>query len=205
VRTSTLVERIDEGGAVCNGEYVPASKVIWAAGVQASPVGRWLGVETDRAGRIAVLPDLSVAEYPDIYVLGDAARVEEKGKMLPGIAPVAMQQGRYVGRALAARISGNAEVGPFHYWDKGSLATVGRAYAVADLGRVKFTGFIGWLVWTAVHIFYLIGFRNRLIVMLQWAWIYLTFQRGARLITLDPTARRTVEAEQRTPVGAGSR
>jgi NADH dehydrogenase len=161
----------------------------------------------DRAGRVFVQPDLSAPDHPEIFVLGDAAHVEQDGKLVPGIAPVAMQEGRYVGHTLAARLKGKREGKPFRYWDKGSLATVGRAYAVADLGKVRFTGFIGWLVWTVVHIFYLIGFRNRVIVMLQWAWIYLTFQRGARLITLEPSAHAGRGDDLQAPVylGSGSR
>jgi NADH dehydrogenase len=204
VKTHTLVERITDDGVVCNGKFLPARMVIWAAGVQASPAGRWLGVEMDRAGRVFVGPDLSVPDHPEIFVLGDAAHVEQDDKLLPGIAPVAMQEGRYLGHMLSARLGGKSEKKPFRYWDKGSLATVGRAYAVADLGRIKLSGLIGWLVWTVVHIFYLIGFRNRLIVMLQWAWIYLTFQRGARLITLEPRAHAEAGAGTQEPVSMGS-
>ncbi|HEV8190815.1 MAG TPA: hypothetical protein VGP82_04935, partial [Ktedonobacterales bacterium] len=171
---------------------------------QASPAGRWLGAEMDRAGRVFVQPDLSVPDHPEIFVLGDAAHVEQDGQLLPGIAPVAMQEGRYLGHLLSARLGGKSEERPFRYWDKGSLATVGRAYAVADLGRIQLSGLIGWFVWTVVHIFYLIGFRNRLIVMLQWAWIYLTFQRGARLITLEPQAHAEIGAGAQEPVAAGS-
>jgi NADH dehydrogenase len=208
VKTDTLVERVDEGGVVCNGELMRAQMVIWAAGVKASPVGRCLGVEMDRAGRVFVLPDLSVPDRPEIFVLGDAAHVEQDGKLLPGIAPVAMQEGRYVGRLLTARLRGKTAEGAFRYWDKGSLATVGRAYAVADLGWLRLSGLIGWLVWTVVHIFYLIGFRNRLVVMLQWAWIYLTFQRGARLITLEHPARADTGAKAQSEIpaaGSGAR
>ncbi len=207
VKTHTMVEQITEDGVVCNGEFLPTKLVLWAAGVQASPAGRWLGAEMDRAGRVFVQPDLSVPDHPEIFVLGDAAHVEQDGKLLPGIAPVAMQEGRYLGRLLAARLGGKSEDKPFRYWDKGSLATVGRAYAVADLGWIKLSGVIGWLVWTVVHIFYLIGFRNRLIVMLQWAWIYLTFQRGARLITLESRMHVDNGADRQTPMplGSGSR
>ncbi len=204
VKTNTMVQQVAEDGVICNGQFLRAQLVLWAAGVQASPAGRWLGVEMDRAGRVFVRPDLSVPDHPEVFVLGDAAHVEQDGKLLPGIAPVAMQEGRYLGRLLSNRLKGKPAKKPFHYWDKGSLATVGRAYAVADLGWIRLSGLIGWLVWTVVHIFYLIGFRNRLVVMLQWAWIYLTFQRGARLIILEHPARAGTASEQQEPIPAGA-
>jgi NADH dehydrogenase len=182
VRTGAKVESVEPGGVVVNGERIPCSTVLWTAGVVAAPVGKWLGIETDKGGRIQVGPDLSVPGHPDIFVIGDAARVEHEGKPLPGVAPVAMQQGRYVARLLRARIAGQT-VEPFHYHDKGNLATVGRSFAILDLGRLKLSGFIAWVLWLFIHIWYLIGFRNKLSVFFQWAYAYFTWQRAARLIT----------------------
>lgn len=185
VRTGKPVQSVDEGGVTIGGERIEAATVLWTAGVVATPVGRWLGAETDRAGRVIVGPDLSVPGHPDVFVIGDAASVKTpEGKLLPGVAPVAMQQGRYVARVIRDRLAGRTEAPPpFRYFDKGNLATVGRSFAIADLGWLKLSGFVGWVVWLVVHIFYLIGFRNRVIVLIQWAWLYLTFRRGARLIT----------------------
>jgi NADH:quinone reductase (non-electrogenic) len=151
--------------------------------VKASPVAEWLGVEHDRAGRVKVGPDLSVPDHPNIFVIGDAALVAgQDGKPLPGVAPVAKQQGKYVARLLMARAS-EKQVRPFRYRDFGSLATIGRKRAVAQIGRLKLSGLGAWLIWSVAHIYFLIGFRNRLVVALNWAWNYLTFQRGTRLIT----------------------
>ncbi len=183
VLTNAPVEQVDADGVVIAGKRVAAQTVIWAAGVKASPAGKWLGAETDRAGRIIVGPDLTVPGHPEIFVLGDTASAAQDGKPLPGVAPVAMQQGRYVAKVIRRRLAGKKEIKPFHYRDKGNLATVGRSYAITDLGFIRLTGFIAWVTWLVVHIFYLIGFRNRLLVMIQWAWSYLTYQRGARLIT----------------------
>ncbi|WP_081838826.1 NAD(P)/FAD-dependent oxidoreductase [Thermogemmatispora carboxidivorans] len=181
VRTSAPVEAVDENGVVIGGEYLPAKTIIWTAGVEASPAGRWLQAEVDRAGRVKVNPDLSVPGHPEIFVIGDTAHLEEKGQPLPGLAPVAMQEGRYVARAILQRLAGQ-EPAPFHYVNKGNLATVGRAWGLLQIGRLRLTGFLAWILWLTVHIFYLIGFRNRVLVLFQWAWAYLTFQRGARLI-----------------------
>ena len=182
VETNMRVERVDAGGVQMNGEYLAANTVIWAAGVQASLAGAWLGTETDRAGRVLVERDLSVPEHPEVFVLGDTASVKGLEKPLPGLAPVALQQGAYIGKAIRARLSGR-ETPPFAYFDKGSLATVGRAFAIADIRGLRLSGFFAWVTWMAVHIFFLIGFRNRFLVMFQWAWAYLTYQRGSRLIT----------------------
>ncbi|HZQ96018.1 MAG TPA: NAD(P)/FAD-dependent oxidoreductase [Candidatus Sulfotelmatobacter sp.] len=187
VRTSTTVTKV-EPGAVCLGSTrLPATVVLWAAGVQASPLGRALGAPVDRAGRVPVAPDLTLPGHPEIFVIGDlAAAKDEQGKMLPGVAPVAIQQGRFVARVIREEVSapGQLKARPaFHYWDKGSLATIGRAAAVAQFGRIHISGFVAWLSWLFVHIFFLIGFRNRLLVFIQWAWSYFTYERGARLIT----------------------
>ncbi|HZP83981.1 MAG TPA: NAD(P)/FAD-dependent oxidoreductase [Chthonomonadaceae bacterium] len=195
VRTNAAVEKVDETGVVVGGKHIPSHTVLWTAGVIASPAGTWLGAETDRAGRVKVQADLSVPGHPNIFVIGDTALALQDGKPLPGVAPVAMQQGRYVADLITRRIQGRPEQ-PFHYHDKGNVATVGRSFAIVDLSRVKLSGFLAWVLWMAIHIFYLIGFRNRLLVMLEWAWAYFTFQRGARLITWQtPSA----EAETMSP------
>jgi NADH dehydrogenase len=185
VRTNTRVEQIDATGVIVAGKRLPAKTVIWSAGVKASPAAGWLDAKTDRAGRVVVQSDLTVPGYPEIFVIGDVASVNDRGKILPGVAPVAMQEGRYVAAVIRHRLAGATAEAPFRYHDKGNLATVGRAFAVADLGRVRLSGFIAWLSWMSVHLFFLIGFRNRLLVMIQWAWAYCTRQRGGRLILAD--------------------
>lgn len=177
VVTEALVQEIDESGVkLSSGERIAAGTVLWAAGVQASPIGAWLG-ECDRSGRVLVEPDLSLPEHPEVFVAGDLAFVEG----VPGVAPAAMQMGRHVGHVIA---SGDRVA--FNYLDKGSLATIGRARAVADIRGFRFGGFPAWFAWLAIHIFYLIGFRNRFFVIAGWAWHYLTFRRGARIITGIP-------------------
>ena len=173
-------------GTAPNGERIATRTAMWAAGVRASPVGEWLGGATDRAGRVAVTSDFSVAHSPNIFVIGDAAAfADAQGKMLPGIAPAAKQAGAYVAKLIAARVSGHRAPAPFVYWDYGNLAAIGRTNAVADFGWIRLTGFLGWLLWSGAHIYFLIGFRNRFVVAASWAWSYLTYQRGARLITGD--------------------
>jgi NADH:quinone reductase (non-electrogenic) len=182
VRTSSMVTAIDADGVEIGKERLRAGTVLWAAGVTASPVGKTLGAQVDRQGRVVVEPDLSVKGYPNIFVAGDLALfTHQTGSGLPGTAPVAMQQGRYVGETILAEQKGEARR-PFHFVDKGQMATIGRSRAITEIGRLKFSGFPAWLVWLAVHIYYLTGFRNRMFVVLQWAWSYLTFGRGARLI-----------------------
>jgi NADH dehydrogenase len=183
VRLGAPVTALDAQGVSMGAERIEASTVIWGAGVMASPAGLWLGAETDRAGRVKVSPDLSVPGHPDIFVVGDTAAVtDEAGNALPGVAPVAKQQGQYVAKLLIARAAGKT-VPPFRYRDFGSLATIGRKRAVVQMGRLKLKGLIAWLLWSVAHIYFLIGFRNRLIVATNWLWNYLTFQRGTRLIT----------------------
>jgi NADH dehydrogenase len=190
VHTRAPVEQVDSQGAVIAGERLAARTVLWAAGVKASPAGRWIDAETDKAGRVRVEPDLTVPGHPEMYVIGDTASAMQNGKPLPGVAPVALQQGRYVARAIRAQIEGRRSDRPFRYFDKGYLATIGRAYAIGTIGPLGLTGLPAWLVWAGVHISYLIGFRNRVLVMLQWAWAYVTYQRGARLIPASPETER---------------
>lgn len=183
VRTSHMVSGIEPGVVQIGDERIRAQVVLWAAGVAASPLGRRLGVPVDRAGRVFVQPDLSVPGHANVFVIGDlAALADEGGQMLPGVAPVAIQQGEWVAKAIGRDLHEQPR-GAFRYHDKGSLATIGRAAAVADFGRLKLSGYFAWLAWLFVHILYLIGFRNRLLVMIQWAWSYMTYDRGARLIT----------------------
>ena len=191
MRLGKPVTACDESGVVVNGERIEARTILWAAGVAASPAANWLGAEKDRVGRIHVHPDLTVPGHPEIFALGDTAlALDHAGKALPGTAPVAKQQGAYVARAIRARLEGRTAP-LFRYRHLGSMATIGRKVAVADFGGIRVTGRIAWLLWGVVHVFYLIGFRNRLAVLLDWLWLYVTFQRGQRLIT-GPS--ETVEA-----------
>jgi NADH:ubiquinone reductase (H+-translocating) len=204
VRTATTVTQIEPGAVHAAKTRLPATVILWAAGVAASPLGKMLGTPVDRAGRVLVHPDLTVPGHADVFVIGDLAAVnDEHGRLLPGVAPVAIQQGRFVANLIRQELEmrSNLAVGAasfsrplreggdldshpaFHYWDKGSLATIGRAAAVAEFGRIHISGFVAWLAWLFVHILFLIGFRNRLLVFIQWAWSYVTYERGARLIT----------------------
>jgi NADH:ubiquinone reductase (H+-translocating) len=182
VRIGTKVTRIDHSGVWLGDEHVPARTVLWAAGVAASPLGKGLGAPTDRAGRVLVEPDLSVPGQSHVFVVGDLMHLEQDGKPLPGVAPVAIQSGRHAARNVRALLAGEP-TRAFRYFDKGSLATIGRAKGVGTIGRLEVHGFLAWWVWWLVHIAYLIGFRNRLVVMIGWAWQYFAFSRGARLIT----------------------
>ena|ERR1700688_4341202 len=183
VRTSHMVTRIEPGAVWVGNERIPSPVVLWAAGVAASPLGRKLGVPVDRAGRVLVQPDLSIPGHADVFVIGDLAALnDEKGKMLPGVAPVAIQQGNWVAETIARDIE-NQPRRDFRYHDKGSLATIGRAAAIAQFGKFELSGYFAWLAWLFIHILFLIGFRNRLIVMIQWAFSYFSYERGARLIT----------------------
>lgn len=194
VRTGVKVSAVSQGAVTLltssGTEIVPARTVVWAAGVQASPLGRSLaqaaGAEVDRAGRVLVQPDLTLAGHPEIFVIGDMTHVAgPDGKPLPGVAPVAMQQGHYVAHTIRARLRGSqaGETPPFAYHDKGSMATIGRAMAIVQMGRLKLTGYPAWLVWLFIHLLYIVEFDNRLLILFNWAWSYLTRNRGARLIT----------------------
>jgi NADH:quinone reductase (non-electrogenic) len=185
VQTSAMVTLVEPGAVHVGGTKLPAAVILWAAGVAASPLGKMLGVTVDRAGRVLVNPDLSLPGNPNVFVIGDlAALKDEDGHWLPGVSPVAIQEGTATAHNIGRDLQGEPRKN-FHYWNKGSLATIGRAAAVADFGRIHISGFLAWLAWLFIHIFFLIGFRNRLIVMIQWAWSYLTYERGARLITGD--------------------
>jgi NADH:ubiquinone reductase (H+-translocating) len=230
VRTSTTVTQIEPGAVYAGNTRLPATVILWAAGVAASPIGKKLGAATDRAGRVLVQPDLSLPSHPEVFVIGDLASLKDaNGKQLPGVAPVAMQQGRFVAKLIREELKSNPAGAPFlagfarsgdlgsssadpstspetkpgshdsrtigifpsrsafHYWDKGSLATIGRAAAIAEFGKIHISGFVAWLSWLFIHILFLIGFRNRLLVLIQWAWSYVTYERGARLITGSTT------------------
>jgi NADH dehydrogenase len=187
------VTRCDPCGVkLGDGEAIEARSVVWAAGVRASPAGAWLDAPRDAAGRVTVGADLALESHRDIFVIGDAARVSDHGKPVPGVAPAAKQQGDFVGRLIAAEVRGAARRAEFRYRDPGSLATIGRKAAVANLNGLELTGLAAWLVWSVAHVFFLIGFRNRLAVTLDWIWSYLTFERGARLITGVENARPPV-------------
>jgi NADH dehydrogenase len=182
VRTSSAVTLIDADGVQIGSERLRAGTVLWAAGVKASSLGKLAGLETDPQGRVVVEPDLTVKNHPRVFVAGDQARfTHQTGKPLPGTAPVAMQQGRYIGHTIFNDVRGRPR-SPFRFIDKGQMATIGRSRAILEIGKLKLAGWIAWIVWLVVHIYYLTGFHNRLLVVLQWAWSYLTFGRGARLI-----------------------
>lgn len=186
VLTSTPVTGVDEDGVlVGGGERINAATIVWGAGVSASPAGQWLESEMDRAGRVRVSDDLSVPGHPNVFVIGDTASFVQNGKPLPGVAQVAMQGGNYVASVISLRIKGKELNKPFVYRDKGNLATVGRSFAIIDIGNIRLTGFLAWVLWLAVHIYFLVGFRNRLVAIFQWAWTYFTYSRGARLITFE--------------------
>jgi NADH dehydrogenase len=208
VRTKTMVTSIVEDEVLLEAsgrtERLPTRTVIWAAGVAASPLAKKLaeatGATLDRAGRIAVEPDMSLAGHPNIFVLGDMANyVHQGGKPLPGVAPVAIQQGRFVARLIAARLRGK-KLPKFRYRDLGNLATIGRSAAVADFGRVRLSGFVAWVMWLFIHLMNIVNYRNRVLVFVQWAWNYLTFDRSARLITGDETISRVARDARDVPL-----
>lgn len=182
VRTGAHVTNIDETGVRLGDEKINAATVIWGAGVRATALTASLGVETDRAGRVVVARDLSLPNHREVFAIGDMTLFHQDGKPLPGVSPVAMQMGECVARNIRHDLSGQPRE-EFHYTDKGSMATIGRKAAIAHVGKLKLSGFPAWLLWLALHIWFLIGFRNRFAVMFNWAWSYFTYQRGARLIT----------------------
>jgi NADH:ubiquinone reductase (H+-translocating) len=190
VRTNALVTSIEEGAVCIGDERIPAHNIFWAAGVAASPLGAKLGVKLDRAGRVMVNTDCSIPSHPEVFVIGDLAYFEQNGHMLPGVCQVAMQMGTHAARTIKRDLNKQTR-NPFWYLDKGNMATIGRAAAVADIRGLKFGGFFAWLLWVFIHILYLIGFRNRIVVMIQWAWNYIGQRRGNRLITGDPDMHLT--------------
>lgn len=216
VRTGSIVTKIEPDAVYIGEERIPTRNIVWAAGVAASPLSERIGAELDKTRRVKVAPDLSVPGHPEISVVGDLARFETAdGEVLPGLAPVAMQQGKHAARNIRRIVAGETPE-PFRYRDKGAMATIGRGAAIAEIGGLRFSGFIAWLLWIFVHIFFLVGFRNRVFVMLDWAWSYLTWQRGARLITgpvgeqLNPPDEPLGETErhghsERVETVAGSR
>jgi len=183
VRTGVKVTDCDAAGAITTGGRIESRTMLWAAGVIASPAARWLGLAPGRGGRVPVLHDLTLAGHPEIFVIGDtAAAAGPNGRPLPGVAPVAKQEGFYAARQIAGRLAGKSSLPPFRYRDFGNLATIGRKQAVVDLHWIKLTGRIAWVVWSVAHIYFLIGFRNRIAVAINWLWSYVTYQRGARII-----------------------
>ncbi|HZR57507.1 MAG TPA: NAD(P)/FAD-dependent oxidoreductase [Terriglobales bacterium] len=187
VQTSTMVTAVEPGAVQAGKERLEAAVILWAAGVAASPLGKKLGASTDRVGRVLVNPDLSIPGHPEVFVIGDLASLKDKnGNLLPGVAPTAMQEGTATARNIGRDLK-NEPRKDFHYIDKGSLATIGRNAAIAQFGKIHISGYPAWLAWLFIHIMFLIGFRNRLIVLFQWAWSYFTYDRGARLITGDTT------------------
>ena len=195
VKLGQNVDQIDADGIVVAGERIFSKTVIWTAGVAPSPAGKWLAAETDHAGRVRIQNDLSVAGHPEIFVVGDTASLDRDGKPLPGVAQVAIQQGRYAGKLIHRRLTGKSASGPFSYFDKGNLAVVGKGFAVLESGKVHSSGLIAWFAWAAVHLQFLADSSLRLGVFLQWVWTYLSGRRGARLI-VNP---RVSEAQKAVP------
>jgi NADH:quinone reductase (non-electrogenic) len=182
-------DQIDEDGVIVAGERIASKTVIWTAGVAPSPAGKWLDAQTDRAGRVRVQRDLRVPGYPEIFVIGDTASLDQDGKPLPGVAQVAMQQGCYVGKLIRRRIAGKNGLRPFRYFDKGSMAVVGKGFAVLQSGTVRISGFMAWVAWAAVHLEFLAEHNLRVSVFVQWVWTFVTGQRGSRLIVDHVGAR----------------
>jgi len=184
VRTNAMVTNIEADAVSVGKERIPAAVILWGAGVSASPLGKMLGVPTDKAGRVIVEPDLTVPGHPEVFVVGDLASAKRRnGQPVPGVAPAAIQMGRFAARQIKRSVEGEPRE-RFEYLDKGSLATIGRSHAIADFpGKIHISGFLAWLSWLTIHLFFLIGFRNRFFVMVEWAWAYITYNHGARLIT----------------------
>jgi NADH dehydrogenase FAD-containing subunit len=204
VRLGHAVDQVDADGVILAGERIASKAVIWTAGVAPSPAGKWLGVETDRAGRVKIQPDLSVPAHPDIFVVGDTASLQQDGKPLPGVAQVAMQQGRYAGKLIGGRVSGKPAPRAFRYFDKGNMAVVGKGFAVLQSAGVRISGFVAWLAWAAVHLQFLATRSLRVSVFVQWVWTYLTSQRGSRLI-VNHHASANVAVPQSVVAGTPTR
>ena len=203
VRPGHAADQIDEKGVIVGGERIASKTVIWTAGVAPSPAGKWLDAETDRAGRVRVQRDLRVPGHPEIFVIGDTASLDQDGKPLPGVAQVAMQQGRYVGKLIRRRIAGKNGQRPFRYFDKGNMAVVGKGFAVIQSGKLKMSGFLAWLAWAAVHLEFLAQPGLRISVFVQWIWTFVTGQRGSRLIVdhtrIEPAKSRPAMAASTAP------
>lgn len=201
VRTGTMVRAVDAHGVEVDGERIDAGTVVWAAGLKASPLTTFLGAELDRMGRVKVAPDLTVPGHPEVYVLGDLIHLEQDGQLLPGVAQTALQSGRFAADQIEREVLGYPKRERFRYRDLGSMATVGRARAVAEIGGSKFDGFLAWLVWLFIHLMALVGFRNRVAVMMEWAYAYVTWRRSARVI-IDAPARHRPAMERRALIEA---
>jgi NADH dehydrogenase FAD-containing subunit len=182
VRLGQAVDQIDEEGVIAGGQRIASKTVIWTAGVAPSPAGKWLGVETDHNGRVRIRGDTTVPGHPEIMVVGDTASLDQDGKLLPGVAQVAIQQGRYAGRLIHSRIAGSQPPPPFSYFDKGSMAVVGKGFAILQTGKIRLRGLLAWMAWVGVHLEFLATSSLRVAVFVQWVWTYLTGQRGSRLI-----------------------
>ena len=206
VHTGTMVTNIESGAVWVGDKKIEAAVTLWAAGVKASPLGQALGAKVDRSGRVFVNDRLNIEGHPEIFVIGDLAHFEQNGAPVPGVAPVAIQMGQYVAKEIRRRISGEPSQ-PFNYWDKGSMATIGRSKGIAQIGKIHLSGFLAWSAWLFIHLIYLIGYRNRFFVLLNWAWQYLSWQSGARLITGSNVLpgwkepQDAVEEERRQGVG----
>ncbi len=187
IRTGVHVKEVDATGVMIGNQRVDAENVIWTAGVKASPAGQWLHAPVDHDGRVKVKSDLTVPGHPNIFVIGDTATVTQKGKHLPGVAPVAIQEAKYVASVIAERVAGKEHLQPFRYFNKGTLAVIGRSFGIVNIGPIRFTGLLAWFTWLLVHLFFLIGFRNRVIVLLQYAWVFFTYQKGSRIILPQKT------------------
>lgn len=203
VFTNAPVTEVDSDGILVSGQRVPSATVLWGAGVVASPAGRWLGAETDKSGKIMVQPDLSVRDHPEVFAIGDTAHLVAPVRnlfgiksptpaVMPGVAQPAIQEGKYVADVIRRRVLGRTQPEPFWYWDKGDLAIVGRTYAIADLRFAKFAGFPAWVLWAVVHIYFLIGFANRLFVLLQWGLAFLTKRRRVRVLSEEPPSAQNL-------------
>ncbi|HYT59241.1 MAG TPA: NAD(P)/FAD-dependent oxidoreductase [Haliangiales bacterium] len=204
VRTGAKVRNLSQGRVELeNGQTIEAENIIWAAGVSASPLTQKLGVELDRAGRVKVKPDLSLPDHPEVFAIGDMALVlDGEGKPVPGVSPAAMQMARHVARIVREELERGRERAarpPFKYWDKGTMATIGRSAAVAKIGRLEFNGFLAWLAWLFIHLIFLIGFRNKLAVLLQWTYSYFAYKRGARIVTGLPEEKETFRDAENPP------
>jgi NADH:ubiquinone reductase (H+-translocating) len=201
------VDEIDEDGVIVAGERIASKTVIWTAGVTPSPAGKWLGVETDRAGRVRIQKDLTVPGHPEIFVVGDTASLDQDGKPLPGVAQVAMQQGRYVGKLIHRRLAGEPPPKPFRYFDKGNMAVVGKGFAILQSGKVAISGFLAWMAWAAIHLEFLAQSSLRVSVFVQWVWTYMTDQRGSRIIVNHhaPAAEMAAKPATEAPVPVSNR